>query len=173
MEEIRWNKSAIIWVWVHLTCRNHAVSMGSGWQAVTGRAVVHEDWQRWISCQLGERIRTERLARHVCLCFGNDPMTHWCFSQKQTSCFVALFTLLSLFACPSLLAFWNKLHLMSCLIFPVVWLFQPFPACRLTLQVSSSCLVLFSLAHSSIHLPCGTWEFEGISDCSSLFFFFS
>lgn len=84
------------------TCRNHAVSMGGGWQAVTGRGVVHEDWQGWISCKWGERVGTECLACHPSLAsFGcsqwyaeiwRDPLTGFFFFASSS---LALFGLVS------------------------------------------------------------------------------
>lgn len=43
------------------------MSVGGGWQAVTGRDVVHEDWQRRIQREWGKGVGTERLARHSSL----------------------------------------------------------------------------------------------------------
>lgn len=40
------------------------MSMGGGWQAVTGRDVVHEDGQRRIQSKWGKGVGAERLARH-------------------------------------------------------------------------------------------------------------
>lgn len=50
-----------------LTCRNHAVGMGGGRQAVGGGGVVHEDRQGRVSRQRGEGVSAERLTRHSSL----------------------------------------------------------------------------------------------------------
>lgn len=52
--------------------------MGAGWQAVTGRGMVHEDWQGWVSCKWGERVCAECLACHSSpASLQMVPMVHW------------------------------------------------------------------------------------------------
>lgn len=72
--------------WGQLTRRNHTVSMGGGWQAVSGRGMVHKDWQGWVYRKWGERVGTECLACHSSLgSFWMVPMVNFrwslnCFS---------------------------------------------------------------------------------------------
>lgn len=148
-----------------LTRRNHAVSMGGGWQAVSGRGVVHKDWQGWVYRKWGERVGAECLACHFSL--GSVWMVptvnlrwslncFWILGLALLCCFVWI---LILVLC---LVFLKSFSLPSFVMSCFALFYFVLPSLVLSgLYLAASCLLspfillyclLFSLAQSNIVL---------------------
>lgn len=161
--EVDCNQKSIIWKKAHdskqmeasssFTCRDHAVSMGGGWQAVTGRAVVHEDRQRWICGQGGERVSTKRLACHILWNTQNSSSCTQMLVLQQFYCLWFFLTLFGLVHHCLFLSFTSVLH-SSSLVFPLVLLVMSalsslFLFCSLSLAATlplQDCLLILSFS---------------------------
>lgn len=128
-------------IWAQFTCRNHAVSMGAGWQAVTSRGVVHEDWQRRISCKWGERVGAERLACHSSL--ASLGWSQW-YAEVWRDPLTGFFTLL----CPLLLLIGLVSHCCFPCSLSFLVFFKSLPFLCLVISCHTSSWLLSSRAFS-------------------------